>query len=573
MMAEPADRFYESQGLRLHYVDWGNETAPPLILVHGGLDHCRNWDAIARELQPHFHVMAPDLRGHGDSEWAKGSSYSLADHVYDLSRLMRFAELQDAAIVGHSMGGMISLAYAGTYPDRVSRLAVLDGAFLSRSQPAPIHEQMSRWIDQLDRIWEREPSAFRTIEEAAQRLSTRNKRLTPALALHLARHGVRQGADGLYRWKFDHYQRARAPYRLSSDDYTALWSRITCPTLLMWGDESFLPDPEAAACSRISSKPKWRRSRAPDTGFIMTGSMKSSHRCGGFSPRRSPLKHGEMKMSDKMRYVRQLSPESAGEAPGRGRLQGRKILVVGGGQRTFDAATDPVGNGRAMSLLFAREGAHVAVADLNRASADDTVQRIIAEGGQAFSIEANIAHEADVNRMIDEAMDGLGGLDGMVLNVGIGVGALGLDGVDLKEWNDTFAVNLTGPMLCCRKALKHIADGSSIVFISSIAALRSGSQLIAYDASKAALGGLMRNVAKEGARRGIRANIIYPGLVDTPLGRHTSAGRPSRSAAGVPFGRMATGWEIAYAALFFISDESVYVNAQALAVDSGITGL
>ena len=201
-------------------------------------------------------------------------------------------------------------------------------------------------------------------------------------------------------------------------------------------------------------------------------------------------------MSDNIRYVRQLSPESAGEAPGRGRLQGRRILVVGGGQRTFDAATDPVGNGRAMSLLFAREGAHVAVADLNRASADDTVQRIMAEGGQAFSIEANIAREEDVNRMIDEAMKGLGGIDGMVLNVGIGVGALGLDGVDLKEWNDTFAVNLTGPMLCCRKALKHVADGSSIVFISSIAALRSGSRLIAYDASKAALGGEGRRQAR-----------------------------------------------------------------------------
>jgi len=178
-----------------------------------------------------------------------------------------------------------------------------------------------------------------------------------------------------------------------------------------------------------------------------------------------------------------------------------------------------------------------------------------------------------VNRMIDEAMNGLGGFDGLVLNVGIGTGALGFDGVDLKEWNDTLAVNLSGPMLCCRKALKHLAEGASIVFISSIAGLRSGSRLIAYDTSKAALGGLMRNVAKEGARRGIRANIICPGLVDTPLGRHASAGRPSRSAAGVPFGRMATGWEIAYAALFFMSDESVYVNAQTLAVDSGITGL
>jgi len=278
-------------------------------------------------------------------------------------------------------------------------------------------------------------------------------------------------------------------------------------------------------------------------------------------------------MTDKPRYVRELSAESRGEAPGRGRLQGRRILVVGGGQRTFDAATDPVGNGRAMSLLFAKEGAHVAVADIHRASADDTVARIAGAGGHAFSIEADIAREDDVNRMIDEAIDGLGGLDGMVLNVGIGVGALGLDGVDLKEWNDTLAVNLGGPMLCCRKALRNMADGASIVFISSIAGLRSGSRLIAYDTSKAALGGLMRNVAKEGAWRGIRANIICPGLVDTPLGRHTSAGRPSRSASGAPFGRMATGWEIAYAALFFMSEESVYVNAQTLAVDSGITGL
>lgn len=245
-MAEPADRFYESQGLRLHYVDWGNTSAPPLILVHGGLDHCRNWDAIARELQPHFHVMAPDLRGHGDSEWAKGSSYSLTDHVYDLTRLVHTAEVEGATIIGHSLGGMISLAYAGTYPERVSRLAILDGAFLSGSGRTPIHEQMLRWIDQLDRIGQRDASTFRTIEEAAQRLSARNKKLTAEQALHLARHGVRQDADGLYRWKFDHYQRARAPYRISAKDYIALWSRIACPTLLMWGDESFLPDPEAA---------------------------------------------------------------------------------------------------------------------------------------------------------------------------------------------------------------------------------------------------------------------------------------------------------------------------------------
>src|SRR5438046_10134654 len=101
-------------------------------------------------------------------------------------------------------------------------------------------------------------------------------------------------------------------------------------------------------------------------------------------------------MTDKPRYVRPLSAESTGEAPGRGRLNGRGVLVVGGGQRTFDAATDPVGNGRAMSLLFAREGAEVAVADVNLASAEDTVRRIAAENGRAFAIAVDVTIEADV---------------------------------------------------------------------------------------------------------------------------------------------------------------------------------
>src|SRR5438128_11101139 len=108
------------------------------------------------------------------------------------------------------------------------------------------------------------------------------------------------------------------------------------------------------------------------------------------------------------RRVRPLTAESSGTAPGRGRLEGRRLLVVGGGQRTFDAATDPIGNGRAMSLLFAREGAWVAVADMNQASAEETVGRIRQEGGGALAIAADIGREADVARMIGEAVEGLG---------------------------------------------------------------------------------------------------------------------------------------------------------------------
>ncbi|MGD0025101.1 MAG: alpha/beta hydrolase [Xanthobacteraceae bacterium] len=243
----PVDRFYESQGLRLHYADWSNDVAPPLILIHGGRDHCRSWDAVARALQPRFHVMAPDLRGHGDSDWAKGSSYSLSDYVYDLACLVRSASVHQTAIVGHSMGGMIGLMYAGAYPDQVSRLAVLDGVtVLPGSPPTPIHERITEWVAQLDTIAGRKDRHFRSIAEATERISAHNKRLTPEQALHLASHGVKRNADGSYSWKFDQYQQARAPYRLSADDHIALWSRITCPTLLLRGNESFLPDPEAA---------------------------------------------------------------------------------------------------------------------------------------------------------------------------------------------------------------------------------------------------------------------------------------------------------------------------------------
>src|SRR5438067_13903219 len=115
------------------------------------------------------------------------------------------------------------------------------------------------------------------------------------------------------------------------------------------------------------------------------------------------------------RYVLPPSPESLGEAPGRGRLKGRRILIVGGGQRVFDAATDPIGNGRAMSILCAREGAKVAVADLNHTSAQQTVKHITDEGGEGFAITADVTSESDVQRMIEEAHRAMGGLDGMVL--------------------------------------------------------------------------------------------------------------------------------------------------------------
>lgn len=272
------------------------------------------------------------------------------------------------------------------------------------------------------------------------------------------------------------------------------------------------------------------------------------------------------------RYIH-MPKESAGTAPGRGRLRGRRILIVGGGQMDIGEADTPFGNGRAMSVLFAREGASVAVADRDGKSAAATVSLIERENGQAFAITADVTLEVDVIRMVDEAVDGLGELDGLVLNVGIGAGGAWLDGTTAESWDKVFAVNIRSHMLTAKAALPKLADASSIVFVSSIAGMTAGSRLPAYDASKAGLAGLCRHVAFEGARRSIRANVVAPGLMDTSIGRLATRGRPNRAATPVPLGRQGTGWETAYTALFLISEESAYITGQTIAVDGGLTGL
>ena len=251
------------------------------------------------------------------------------------------------------------------------------------------------------------------------------------------------------------------------------------------------------------------------------------------------------------------------------RLAGKRVLVVGAGTQPSDDEDAPLGNGRAISVLAAREGASVLCADRDEKAAEETAQLIGAEGGQSEVLVGDVASEDDCRALLEASATG-GTIDGLVLNVGIGRGG-GLAGTSAQDWDVTFAVNLRSHFLLSREALPHLSDGAAIVFISSVAGLKPGSRLPAYDASKAGVIGLCRHVALEGARRNIRANVVAPGLIDTPLGRWASRGRPSRERTPVPLGRQGTAWEVASSTVFLLSDDASYITGQTLAVDGGLT--
>jgi len=249
------------------------------------------------------------------------------------------------------------------------------------------------------------------------------------------------------------------------------------------------------------------------------------------------------------------------------RLAGRRILVVGGGQNDYGIDDPPVGNGRAMSILFAREGAAVAVADIDEASAEATAELVRADDAQAVAIAADASVEAEVVRMLGEASSGLGGLDGIVLNLGV-AGGLGLQGTTVADWDRVMAVNARAHFLGLKHGLPALADGGSIVLTGSLAS-RETMPSPAYAASKSALEALVRNGAIEGAPS-VRVNLLIPGLIDTPLGRLATRLAPQRAEVHIPLDRQGTAWEVAYAALFLMSDESSYMTGQSLVIDGGL---
>jgi pimeloyl-ACP methyl ester carboxylesterase len=240
----PTSHFFYSQRIKLHYVDWGNHDKPLAVLVHGGRDHCRAWDFVALDLRDHFHVVAPDLRGHGDSDWSIGGSYSITDHVLDLGQLLNALPQQPAVLIGHSLGAGVVLQRAGVFPEAVTAVVAIEGlgppGAMLRETPA--HERMEHWVTDMLALAQRKPREYPTLEQAMARMHEANPHLSEELARHLTIYGVRRNENGTFSWKYDNYTRATSPYLFNLKDAMEIWSRVRAPTLLVRGDASWAGD-------------------------------------------------------------------------------------------------------------------------------------------------------------------------------------------------------------------------------------------------------------------------------------------------------------------------------------------
>ncbi|MDE3110945.1 MAG: alpha/beta hydrolase, partial [Acidobacteriota bacterium] len=235
-----------SDRLKLQFWDYGQDSKPALVLVHGGLDHARSWDWVARTLREHYHVYALDLRGHGNSAWAPGAMYSIAEHVLDLSALVDIIDEFPLRLVGHSLGGGIVLHYAGVYPQRVRKAVSIEGLGFTLGHAVfdPQPKRIRAWIEAVRGAEKRQMKSYPDLDSAVARMKEVNPHLSNEVAQHLTLNGTNWESDGSLVWKFDNFARLFPPYGHEVENMTEVYEQISCPVLLFWGLESFLPVPE-----------------------------------------------------------------------------------------------------------------------------------------------------------------------------------------------------------------------------------------------------------------------------------------------------------------------------------------
>ncbi len=221
--AQPADRFVTVNGLRIHYVDWGNETRPPLIMVHGLDRVARTFDHVATHFRSRYHVLAVDMRGHGDSDWHPEGKYLVEDHVGDLEGLVSQLRLRDIVIWGNSTGGRVAQVFAGLHPDLVAHVIAED---VGPERPQQISDNYVRRVKQEEQGWASEEELLAQLRKGAG--------ASEAVLGPYVRYGTKRRADGRIIWKRD-------PNLVKGFVATDLWRfvrQITSPILYVLGGRS-----------------------------------------------------------------------------------------------------------------------------------------------------------------------------------------------------------------------------------------------------------------------------------------------------------------------------------------------
>jgi len=242
-MAAPRDHTVDVQGLSIHYLEWGDSNGEPLVLVHGFLDLAYSWQPFVDELlaktKSPLRIIAPDCRGHGDSGWiGAGGYYHFPDYILDLDCVLRAAAIGQFKLIGHSMGGTISFQYAGTFPDRVKKLVLIEGVGPVGMNFSEAPPRMKTWIDEVHERGRRHFREYSSVEAGASQLRQSNPRLNPPFAMALARAGMKQNERGKWLWKFDPLHRTAAPQPFYTAQAREFFQRIECPVLIVDGKES-----------------------------------------------------------------------------------------------------------------------------------------------------------------------------------------------------------------------------------------------------------------------------------------------------------------------------------------------
>jgi pimeloyl-ACP methyl ester carboxylesterase len=239
-MTETRETFIDSLGLPIHCLEWGEPGGEPLVLVHGYLDLAYSWRAFVAAMEARQGdlpwIIAPDCRGHGDSGWVgAGGYYHFPDYVYDLDCIVRACGASRIRLIGHSMGGTISLLYTGAFPEHVSKLTLIEGIGPPGMTYAEAPVRMAKWIIE---VRERGRGHFRqysSVEAGADQLRQTNPRLRADFSVDLARAAMKQNSEGKWVWKFDPLHRTAAPQPFYTAQALEFLRRIECPVLLVDG--------------------------------------------------------------------------------------------------------------------------------------------------------------------------------------------------------------------------------------------------------------------------------------------------------------------------------------------------